>query len=145
MHSHSRFLFINSNWWKYIHSQAARIYKLGEREIEYLNIIVQYTIILISSWSLNFNPQLFENIVLEPYRQYLMGSCGDSSVGRALDWRFEGHVFDPRSPQKVTNIFERHIWIHYLTRILPMKWTYKPHVHVDNPCSFRWQYGHVSC
>jgi hypothetical protein len=25
--------------------------------------------------------------------------CGDSSVGRASDWRSEGRVFDPRSPQ----------------------------------------------
>jgi hypothetical protein len=24
--------------------------------------------------------------------------CGDSSVGRASDWRSEGRVFDPRSP-----------------------------------------------
>lgn len=27
--------------------------------------------------------------------------CGDSSVGRASDWRSEGRVFDPRSPHKI--------------------------------------------
>ena len=26
---------------------------------------------------------------------FISNDCGFSSVGRALDWRFEGHVFDP--------------------------------------------------
>ena len=113
--------------------------------MEYMNIIVQNMFRLISTWSLNYNPQLFENIVLEPYRQYLMGSCGDSSVERASDWTSESHVFDPRSPEKVKNIFERHIWIDYLTQILRMKWTYKPHVNVDMCWFFRSEYRHISC
>ena len=43
----------------------------------------------------------------------LLNKCGDSSVGRASDWRSEGRVFDPRSPQFIS-FLRFDVWIYII-------------------------------
>ena len=58
------------------------------------------------------------------YFPNVMAKCGDSLVGRASDWRSEGHVFEPRSPQKIfREPFEEPSWsaCHSMTMIKSAK------------------------
>ena len=63
-------------------------------------------------------------------------NCGDSSVGRASDWRSEGQVFDPPSPHSVllfffhTNhsfgVFQNHKLHHLFNRFITFQSTVLP-------------------